>query len=152
MKILIANDGSRFGNAAVEAAVPLINCSEDARALVLTVIEPAGLIDAEAMIEDVDDLTKSDNPAAVQANETGEASVRSLKEKCPAAEIAYLTLAGPPAQTIVEKAEDWKADLIIVGSHGRGFWTRALIGSVSNRVLDHAHCSVLVVRIGDQPA
>ena len=54
-------------------------------------------------------------------------------------------LRGPPDQQIIEKAKEWKADLIVVGSHGRGFWGR-LLGSVSNGVVHHAPCSVLVVR------
>ncbi len=148
MKILIANDGSRFGQAAVEAAIPIINGGEGSQAVVLTVIEPAGAVNAEALIESVDDLLRPDNPEARHADEVGGSSVRRLKEKCPASSvgITHLTLAGPAAQTIVERAEDWEADLIIVGSHGRGFWDRALLGSVSDRVLNHAHCSVMIVR------
>jgi nucleotide-binding universal stress UspA family protein len=151
MKILIANDGSRFGEAAVKAAIPLINGSDNVEALIVTVVEPAGaLVEVEAMIESVEELTKPDNPAAREANEIGEASVKLLKEKCPESlsDISHITLAGPPAQTIVEKAEDWGADLIVMGSHG-GFWKRALLGSVSIRVLNHARCSVLIVKIVD---
>jgi nucleotide-binding universal stress UspA family protein len=53
---------------------------------------------------------------------------------------------GAPAQIIVETAEEWKADVIVVGSHGRGYWKRALLGSVSDAVIHHAPCSVLIVR------
>lgn len=49
---------------------------------------------------------------------------------------------------IVAAAEDLGADLIVVGSRGRGALKRALIGSVSDSVVRHAHCSVLVVRDG----
>ncbi len=52
---------------------------------------------------------------------------------------------GDPGQAIVEIAEDWHSDLIVVGSHDRGFWSRALLGSVSDAVVHHAPCSVLVV-------
>ncbi|MCB1025610.1 MAG: universal stress protein [Acidobacteria bacterium] len=47
---------------------------------------------------------------------------------------------------IVEKAKRWNADLIIVGSHGRGFWGRVMLGSISDSLVHHAPCSVLVVR------
>jgi len=53
---------------------------------------------------------------------------------------------GRAASIIVEIAEEWKADLIVVGSHGHGFWTRNLLGSVFDGVVHHAPCSVLVVR------
>jgi nucleotide-binding universal stress UspA family protein len=52
---------------------------------------------------------------------------------------------GPAAKEIIDKAERWRADLIVVGSHGYGFWGR-LLGSVSNYVVHNAPCSVLVVR------
>jgi len=55
-------------------------------------------------------------------------------------------LIGPPRSAILEESEDWKADLIVVGSHGYGPWQRFLLGSVSQAVVSHAKCSVEVVR------
>ncbi|HVF47233.1 MAG TPA: universal stress protein [Pyrinomonadaceae bacterium] len=60
--------------------------------------------------------------------------------------ISHEVLAGPAARRIVEAAEEWKADLIVMGTHGRTFWSRALLGSVSDPVAHHANCSVLIVR------
>jgi len=55
-------------------------------------------------------------------------------------------LFGSPDSRIVETAEKIGADLIIVGSHGYNRWERLLLGSVSDSVVHHAPCSVLVVR------
>ena len=44
----------------------------------------------------------------------------------------------------------WKADLIVVGSHGYPTWERLLLGSVSQAVVSHAKCSVEVVRLPEQ--
>lgn len=52
---------------------------------------------------------------------------------------------GEPAPTICTVAESWGADLIIVGSHGRRGLSELLLGSVSNYVMHHANCSVMVV-------
>jgi nucleotide-binding universal stress UspA family protein len=54
--------------------------------------------------------------------------------------------AGKPAEEIVALGEELGAGLIVVGSRGRGGLRRALIGSVSDSVVRHAHCPVLVVR------
>lgn len=53
---------------------------------------------------------------------------------------------GYAAETIVRIAEEGKFDLIVIGSRGMNFIGRFLLGSVSDRVVHHAHCSVLVVR------
>lgn len=53
---------------------------------------------------------------------------------------------GHPVDTILRVAEEKKADLIVLGSRGLGGFTRFLLGSVSDGVLHHAHCPVLVVR------
>ncbi len=53
---------------------------------------------------------------------------------------------GAPAETIVQDAERSASDLIVVGARGAGTLTRLLLGSVSESVLRHAVCPVLVVR------
>jgi nucleotide-binding universal stress UspA family protein len=58
----------------------------------------------------------------------------------------FLIWEGDPAESIVDAARSERADMIVVGSHGRGTLGRALIGSVSDQVVRHAPCPVLVVR------
>jgi len=76
-----------------------------------------------------------------------DAAKEMVCERFPAGECSVSTevLRGAPDQQILAKAKEWNADLIVVGSHGRGFWGR-LLGSVSDGVVHHAECSVLVVR------
>jgi nucleotide-binding universal stress UspA family protein len=51
-----------------------------------------------------------------------------------------------PKELILEEAHKWGADLIVVGSHGRRGINRFLLGSVSEAVASHAHCSVEIIR------
>jgi nucleotide-binding universal stress UspA family protein len=51
-----------------------------------------------------------------------------------------------PADSIVQVAEETGADLVVMGSRGLGGIKRALMGSVSDSVVRHAHCPVMVVR------
>jgi nucleotide-binding universal stress UspA family protein len=53
---------------------------------------------------------------------------------------------GKSASEIVKAAKDWPADLIVIGSHGRGGVNRLLLGSVAEAVMRHAACPVLIVR------
>lgn len=53
---------------------------------------------------------------------------------------------GDPADALVRQAADDGADLIVVGNRGLNAAQRALMGSVSTKVVHHAHCDVLVVR------
>ncbi len=53
---------------------------------------------------------------------------------------------GGVGSEIIEEAREWPADLIILGTHGRGAIQRAIHGSVSDYVMHHALCSVEVVR------
>lgn len=58
---------------------------------------------------------------------------------------------GHPAETILKTIESERIDLAVLGAHGKGFFSRWLIGSTSEKVLTHAPCSVLIVRKHAQP-
>jgi nucleotide-binding universal stress UspA family protein len=53
---------------------------------------------------------------------------------------------GNPKSQIIEMANEWHADMIVLGSHGWTGLNRFLMGSVSEGVVRHAHCSVEIVR------
>ncbi len=55
---------------------------------------------------------------------------------------------GTAASQLIGKADEWKPDLLVVGSHGRSLLGRFLLGSVSQKVLHEAHCSVRIARGG----
>ena len=144
MKILIATDGSEYGMSAVEFAPRFVSRDSQTLVKLVTVIEPAA----------GQQLTDPKNPAAQKAAEILRVSEERFLELCRERNVAASTevLAGPAARAIVEEAEAWKADVIVVGSHGYGFWKRAWLGSVADRVMNHAHCSVLVVRHQRSPS
>src|SRR5215831_16951913 len=56
---------------------------------------------------------------------------------------------GAPHALVLSHAEDWAAELVVMGSHGKSGTGEALLGSVTNSVLRHAHCPVLIVRPGE---
>lgn len=60
--------------------------------------------------------------------------------------VALSAHAGDPATAILDTAEKEQVELIVIGTRGLGAAERWLIGSVSDKVLHHAHCSVLVAR------
>jgi nucleotide-binding universal stress UspA family protein len=59
---------------------------------------------------------------------------------------------GPPAEAILAEAGRVGADLIAMATHGRGGLGRLVFGSVSDEVVRHAPCPVLLVRVEDRPA
>ncbi len=147
MKILIATDGSEYGLAAASKCCEIITLTEEDTVIkiisvmeTLTPIEPFGASDEYFVL-----AQKAERQAAESSLEK---TREMMLEKLGAANVEIETeaISGTPARTIVEEAEKWKADLVFVGSHGRGFWGRVLLGSVSDAVVRHAPCSVLVVR------
>lgn len=59
---------------------------------------------------------------------------------------------GDPARQICKVAQNWEADLILMGRHNRSGVEELIIGSVSNYVMHHATCSVIVVQIAELAA
>ena len=90
----------------------------------------------------VSERIREDNTkASTEAVNAAEEIVASAGMKTESA-----VLKGSPKRRIVEESKAWGADLIVVGSHGRRGLTRYLLGSVSEAVAMHAHCSVEVIR------
>jgi nucleotide-binding universal stress UspA family protein len=82
-----------------------------------------------------------------------EAGAQAIVEEARAngADATFLVWEGEPGEAIVSAAEAESADLIVVGSHGRGPMGRFLVGSVSDFIVRHASCPVLVVRSDPGP-
>ena len=74
--------------------------------------------------------------------------LKDLTEEATIAGVSteYTQLAGNPGRIICELADNWSANLILVGSRGLKGLKEMFLGSVSNYVTHHAHCSVLIVR------
>jgi nucleotide-binding universal stress UspA family protein len=148
MKILIATDGSEFSRKALEKCCQIVAQPHKAEFRIVSVAEQALPIPTEPFVISANYVYSLDSLACKQAEKCVEKGVNELKTCFPDGEINLTTkiLTGSPAQSIVAEAEDWQADLIVVGSHGYGFWERMMLGSVSQSVIQHAPCSVLVVR------
>ncbi|MBI1766364.1 MAG: universal stress protein [Acidobacteria bacterium] len=69
-----------------------------------------------------------------------------LRELHPTWQVKAETAAGSPATMLRQKAQDWGADLIVVGSHGRTTMGRFFFGSVSQKIVHTAHCPVRIAR------
>ncbi|MBV9242789.1 MAG: universal stress protein [Acidobacteria bacterium] len=145
MKILIATDGSEFSKAAINEACANVIRPERDEVLVVSSFEDAYPLMAEPFAISAEYYQKVEEAVRDQCDVFVNEARASLQKACPDVKVQTEILRGSPEQQIVERAEEWGAHLIVVGSHGRGFWGR-LLGSVSNGVVHHAPCSVLVVR------
>ena len=91
------------------------------------------------------ELEKSVNEAAQKVIDSALLKLSAVEDKT--LKLSSELVSGSPGQAIVEKAERWGADLILMGSRGLGAWNRLLLGSVSTVVVHHAKCSVEIVRM-----
>ncbi len=152
-KILLATDGSSESELATRTAVDLARMS-DSELHVIHVLDGApspALLYPEAAdpegIEMPDPVLEEDleRRAEQRSRELLDAEVERVQAVGGTVEQAHLMM-GDAAREIVHLAEDVGAGLVVVGSRGRGGIRRALMGSVSDSVVRHAHCPVLVVR------
>jgi nucleotide-binding universal stress UspA family protein len=144
MKILLAIDGSRYSNAAVEAVIAQSH-PQQTEVRVLHVVEPPSLLigremsgidralDAawEAELKQAEDLVTT---TATRLTSKGLQAIGAIQR-------------GDAKTKILDAARDWGADLIVLGSYGRKGLEHFLMGSVSDAVARHAECSVEIVRI-----
>lgn len=148
MKILIATDGSIYSKAAISFCRELNLDAKDTNITIISAVEHPMPIAAEPFAisaEYYNEVEQAERKVAKQVAEQAEKQIRSFFiNETP--DVKTEVISGSPSRAIVEKAQEWGADLIILGSHGYGFWSRTLLGSVSDSVTRHAPCSVLVVR------
>jgi len=136
-KVLIAYDGSECADAALDdlrcAGLP-----EKAHAIVLSVAEnwppPLSL----ETFESVD--------YRQEALELARRASARAGGFMPGWVVEPLVGFGSPASVIIEKSDEWRPDLIVVGSHGRTAAGRLFFGSVSQKLVHDAHCTVRVAR------
>jgi len=142
MKILLAIDGSACSDLAVDE-VARRPWPAGSIVRVIYVIEPLTVAVPEAMVPS-DCYFDAIERAAHDALQRGTSKIEN--EASSHLKVEQMVCTGYPKQIIVDEAEGWRADLIVVGSHGRGWAGRLLLGSVSQAVALHAKCSVEIVR------
>ena len=147
MRILIATDGSEYSDAAIDEACRYLIRPENAEVMIVSAYEDSYPIAAEPFAISAEYYQKLDEAVCDMAKNFADAGKKAVLKHFPDAKFPIQTevLHGAPDQQVLDLASEWKADVIVVGSHGRGFWGR-LLGSVSNGVVHHAGCSVFVVR------
>jgi len=145
MKILLAVDGSSFSDAAT-AEVARRTWPVGSEVKVLSIFEPPAAPTPEAWTIPPDYFEEMANASRTNTSNIVEAAIATLKQTLPASTITGEFVPGFPKSVILDEAERWGADLIVVGSHGYRAWERFLLGSVSQAVVAHAKCSVEVVR------
>lgn len=148
MKILLATDGSEFSDAAIEKFGDFVLKPGDTEIKILSVYERLRPLAGEPFGVSNEYYQQAENASKRLADEAVKKAADALRVHFPGSAINLTTNVEPgrPAKVIVETAEDWKADIILMGSHGHGFWARNMIGSVSDGVVHHAPCSVMIVR------
>jgi nucleotide-binding universal stress UspA family protein len=146
MRILLAVDGSACSDAAVEAFARR-PWPPESEVKVITAAEipmPVGMEPWVVSPDYFEELEKSVRRVAQAIIDSALLKLKTITDKT--LKMSSEIIQGPARQVIVDEAESWGADLIVMGSRGLGAWNRLLLGSVSSAVVHHAKCSVEIVR------
>ena len=147
MKLLLATDGSAHSKAAVEeiAGRPF---PPKTSVRIISVIDRAALTRIMGPLGGLSEYyAEVDRNAIKSAEDAIENAAKLLRKKNTMLSVTTAVIEGSPKSAIIEYAEKYGADLIVVGSHGYGAVERFMLGSVSHAVSLHAKCSVEIVRI-----
>jgi nucleotide-binding universal stress UspA family protein len=141
-KILIAVDESSFAAYAADAGLDLAR-QLGADVAFVTVIDPANM---RLTVES--GIAEDRWYAMEQSNAKGLLNSFAARAETARPPLDFIEI-GNPANMIVAAAKNWPADLIVMGTHGRGAVSNLLMGSVAQGVLHHAPCPVMVLRAHD---
>jgi nucleotide-binding universal stress UspA family protein len=147
MRVLVAVDDSQQSEGAVRA-VSERPWPAGTQVRVMTVLEP-GLPPPPSMAEV---MLEGRSAERVQENErhVAEHLTRKAAESLTNVQAESVVREGDPSSVIVEEAAQWPADLIVMGSSGKGGFKRLVLGSVSHAVAAKAPCSVELVRTKEE--
>ncbi len=149
MKILLAVDGSKCSESAVQAVIEQYR-PEATEVLVFHAVESLKLMPV-SLGYGVGPMFVSDYTSIMkQWRADGENLVESVARRLQAAGFKTDTKVeeGEARELILDCAKHWNPGLIVLGSHGKTGLDRFLLGSVSESVARHAHCSIQIVRHG----
>lgn len=144
MKLLISYDGSETADFALtdlqRAGLPL-----DAEAIVMSIAE--SWLPPPSGYEVIEQLMGQKHPRQMgEAAALAQRAAEVVQAFFPGWKVGSEAHHGSPSGEVVSKAEEWGAELIIVGSHGLSGLGRILLGSISHKIVTDAHCSVRVAR------
>lgn len=142
MRILLATDGSEYSIAAARS-VANRPWPDDSEARVISVVHAVDPM-FEPWKGTQEDIDRIEDESLSQGEDDVAAAQRVLANA--GLKTFGCVLRGYPKAIIVDEAKSWGADLIVVGSHGRRGIARVLMGTVSEAVAIHAHCSIEVIR------
>jgi nucleotide-binding universal stress UspA family protein len=137
-------DGSQHSEASVDEIIRR-KLPPGSEVRIISVAETPFLPSGGDAVGLYDEVEKRSRKLATDAVEKASARLRASGES-GGLTVAAEVLSGSAKEVIVEDAETFGADLIVVGSHGHGGLERFLLGSVSQAVAMHAKCSVEIVR------
>jgi nucleotide-binding universal stress UspA family protein len=145
--VTVALDGSEHARRALEWVTGNLALSPRTQLRLLGVVEPvrypaSAPRSVEPMLAGAVAAAEAERHAALEAEFADLA--RGLRARLPA--IETIVTKGSPADAIVHDVERSSTDLVVLGSRGAGRVRRLLLGSVSEAVLTHAACAVLIVR------
>jgi nucleotide-binding universal stress UspA family protein len=136
-KILAAIDGSVGSDKALAAAV-------DVAAYYHADLTALGVAEFPEVVGTVGEADELRRAAEDHFREVGEAAMRYARGRGVA--LRSVVVRGHPAEAIVRYAEHERMDLVVLGQHGHSRIARFFLGSTSDRVSEHCHCSVLIVK------
>src|SRR4051812_13612305 len=147
--VLLTTDGSELSQAAARAAFDVV--SDPKKVTILAVSEATPELVADGGGIEGPTMTPAELDALLaESNQQGEAALLGASTLVPeGVDVDRVLEHGDPGATILAVAERVGADVIVVGSHGKGWLKRVFLGSTSQYVVQHAHCPVLVVRVSD---
>jgi nucleotide-binding universal stress UspA family protein len=148
VKIILAIDGSACSDVAIEVvAGRRLPAGSEVR--VISVLEPVAPLTSGPWGNSIKFFEEVEIAEHQRASLQVERAVKKFFPEGKQSEGLKITtdiLKGSPKRVLVEEAEAWGADLIVLGSHGYRSWERMLLGSVSKVVSMRAKCAVEIIR------